>query len=209
MNSLNRSQKQLIETPDPRFNHGFQYTIPFDRFLTTLSIVYHVKMLVIQCFWAIQFQAQLWKNIIVCYTITIDSNRRLSPFNTQIQQWNPFSFTSTLFMLVQYNDFMRLSSTIQFIHLIVFIQSLPIYRMIKYNTFLFWTLNQTQLFQFGSFISHKFLIFILNIDHTKDWNMLAKPIWVVMKWWKRVNAWLDPKSINDQRMMVRGLEQTE
>ena len=103
---------------------------------------------------------------------------------------------------------MKLSSTIQFIHLIVSIQSLPIYRMIKNNTFLFWTLNQTRLFQFRSSISHKFLIFILNIDHTKDWNMLAKPIWVVMKWWKRVNGWLDPKSINDQRMVVRVLEQT-
>ena len=80
--------------------------------------------------------------------------------------------------------------------------------MIKYNTFLFWTLNQTRLYQFGSLIFLKFLIFILNIDHTKDWNMLAKPIWVVMKWWKRVNGWLDPKSINDQRMVVRGLEQT-
>ena len=97
-----------------------------------------------------------------------------------IEQWNPFSFASTLFMLIQYNDFMRLSSTIQFIHLIVFIQSLPIYRMIKYSTFLFWTLNQTRFGQFGSSISHKFLIFILNIDHIKDWNMLAKPIWVVM-----------------------------
>ena len=170
----------MIETPVIQFNRDFQYTIPFDRFLATLSIVYHVEMLGIQCFWTIQYQSQLWKNIIVCYTITIDSNRRLSPFNTQIQQWNPFSFTSTLFMLVQNNDFMRLSSTIQFIHLIVSIQSLPIYRLIKYNTFLFWTLNQTRLLQFRSSISHKFLIFILNIDHTKDWNMLAKPIWVVM-----------------------------
>ena len=102
---------------------------------------------------------------------------------------------------------MRLSSTIQFIHWIVFIQSLPIYRMIKYNTFLFWTLNQTRLVQFGSSISHKFLIFILNIDHTKDWNMLAKPIWVVMKWWKRVKRWLDPKSMTKE-WWVRGLEQT-
>ena len=101
-------------------------------------------------------------------------------------------------MLVHYNDFMRLLSAIQFIHLIVSIQSLPIYRMIKYNTFLFWTLNQTRLFQFGSSISHKFLIFILNIDPTKDWNMLAKPIWVVMKWWKRVNRWLDPKSMTKE-----------
>ena len=195
--SLNRSQKQLIETPDSQFNRGFQYTIPFDRFVTTLSIVYHVEILVIQCFWIIQSQSQLWKNIIVCYTITIDSNGYLHSIHktNRIEQWNLFSFTSTLFMLVQYNDFMRLSSTIQFIHLIVFIQSLPIYRMIKYNTFLFWTLNQTRLFQFGSSISHKFLIFILNIDHTKDWNMLAKPIWVVMKWWKRVNRWLDPKSM--------------
>ena len=24
-------------------------------------------------------------------------------------------------------------------------------------------------------------MFILNIGHTKDWNMLAKPIWVVVK----------------------------
>ena len=48
--SWNRSQKQLIETPDPQFNRGFQYTIPFDRFHTTPSIVYHVEMLVIQCF---------------------------------------------------------------------------------------------------------------------------------------------------------------
>ena len=84
-------------------------------------------------------------------------------------------------MFVQYNDFMRLSSTIQFIHLIVSIQSLPIHRMVKYNTFLFWTLNQTRLSPFGSSISHKFLFFILNIDHKKDWNMLAKPIWVVVK----------------------------
>ena len=127
----------------------------------------------------------------------------------RIEQLNPFSYTFTLFTLVQYNDFMRLSSTIQFIHLIVWIQSLPIYRVIKYNIFLFWTLNQTRFCQFGSSISHKFLIFILNINHTKDWNMLAKPIWVVMKWWKRVNRWLDPKSMNDQRMMVWDLEQTE
>ena len=78
-------------------------------------------------------------------------------------------------------DITRSSSTIQFIHLIVVIQSLPIYRMIKYDTFLFWTLNQTRFSQFGSTISHKFLIFVLNIDTTKDWNMLAKPIWVVVK----------------------------
>ena len=139
-------------------------------------------MLVIQCFWIIQSQSQLWKNIIVFYTITIDSNGYLHSIHKtiRIEQWNPFSFTSTLFMLVQYNDFMRLSSTIQFIHLIVSIQSLSIYRMIKYNTFLFWTLNHTRLVQFWSSIFHKFLIFILNIDHTKDWNMLAKPMWVVM-----------------------------
>ena len=48
--SYNRSQEQLIETPDPQFNRGFQYTVPFDRFLTTLSIEYHVEMLEIQCF---------------------------------------------------------------------------------------------------------------------------------------------------------------
>ena len=53
--------------------------------------------------------------------------------------------------------------------------------MIKYDTFLFRTLNQTRLFQFGPFISHKFLIFILNIETTVDWNMLVKQIWVVMK----------------------------
>ena len=172
----------MIETPDPQFNRDFQYTIPFDRFLTTLSIVYHVEMLVIQCFWTIQFQSQLWKNIIVFYTITIDRNGYLhSIHNTnRIEQWNPFLFASILFKLAQYNDFMRLSSTIQFIHLIVFIQSLLIYRMIKYNTFLFWTLNQTRYYQFRSSISHKFLIIILNIDHTKDWNILAKPIWVVV-----------------------------
>ena len=28
--------------------------------------------------------------------------------------------------------------------------------------------------------------------------MLAKPIWVVMKWWKRVNRWLDPKSMTKE-----------
>ena len=146
------------------------------------------------------FQSQLWKYIIVCYTFTIDSNGYLhSIHNTnRIEQWNPFSFASTLFMLVQYNDFMRLSSTIQFIHLIVSIQSLPIYRMIKCNTFLLWTLNQTRFSQFRYSTSHKFLIFILNIDHTKDWNMLAKPIWVVMKWWKRGNRWLDPKSMTKE-----------
>ena len=172
----------MTETPDPQFNSGFQYTISFDRFLTTPSIVYHVEMLVIQCFWTIQSQSQPRKNIIVCYTITIDSNGYLHSIHktNRIEQWNLFSFTSTLFMLVQYHDFMRLFSTIQFIYLIVSILSLPIYRMIRYNTFLFWTLNQIRLFQFGSSISHKFLILILNIDHTKDWNMLAKPIWVVM-----------------------------
>ena len=184
----------MIETPDSQFNRGFQYTIPFNPFITTLSIVYHVEMLEMQCFSKIQSQSQLRKKSIAHYTV--NSDRRKYPFNTQ-HKWtmDPFSFTSTLFMLVQYNDFMRLSRTIQLINLIVFIQSLPIYRMIKYNTFLFRTLNQTRLYQFRSSISHKFLIFILNIDHTKDWNMLAKPIWVVMKWWKRVNRWLDPKSM--------------
>ena len=101
---------------------------------------------------------------------------------------------------------MRLSSTIQFIHLIVFIQSSLIYRMIKYNTFLFWILNQTRFCQFGSSISHKFLIFILNIDHTKDWNMLAKPIWVVMM---ETSQTMIGSKIIDQGMVVRGLEQTE
>ena len=46
--------------------------------------------------------------------------------------------------------------------------------------FLSWTLNQTRLFQFRSSIFHKFLFFILNIDTTKDWNMLDKPIWTEM-----------------------------
>ena len=64
----------MIETPDSQFNRGFQYTISFDRFLTNLSIVYHVEMLVIQCFWTIQSQSQPRKNIFVFYTITIDSN---------------------------------------------------------------------------------------------------------------------------------------
>ena len=176
--NLNRSQKQLIETPDSQFNRGFQYTISFDRFLTTLSIVYQIEMLVIQWFWTIQSQSQLWKNIIVCYTITIDNNGYLHSIHYRTLESILILFPSL--MIVQYNDFMRLSSTIQFIHLIVFIQSLPIYRMIKCNTFLFWTLNQTRFSQFRYSISHKFLIFILNIDHTKDWNMLAKPIWVVM-----------------------------
>ena len=137
----------MTETPDPQFNSGFQYTIPFDRFHTTLSIVYHVEMLVIQCFWTIQSQSQLRKNITVCYTITIDSNGYLHSIHktNRIEQWNPFSFTSTLFMLVQYHDFMRLSSTIQFIHLMVFIQSSLIYRMIKYNTFLFWNIESNSI----------------------------------------------------------------
>ena len=116
-------------------------------------------------------------------------------YTIQIEQWNPLSFTFILFMIVQYNDFIRLSSTIQFIHLIDFIQSLPIDRMIKYSTILFWSLNQTRLTQFRSSISYKFRILILIIDHTKDWNILVKPICVVMKWWQRVNRWLDPKSM--------------
>ena len=127
-----------------------------------------------------------------------NSDRRISLFNAQykwIEPWNQLSFTFILFMIVQYNDFIWLSSTIQFIHLIVFIQSLPIDRMIKNGTFLFWTLNQTRLTQFRSSISYKFHFLILNIDNIKDWNMLAKPMWVVMKWWKRVNGWLDPKSM--------------
>ena len=93
-------------------------------------------------------------------------------------------------------DITRRSSIIQFIHLIVFIQSLPIYRMIMYDTFLFRTLNQTRFYHFGPFYSHKYLLLILNIDTTKDWNMLAKPIWVVMKEgnepiddWIQINDW--------------------
>ena len=130
-----------------------------------------------------------------------NSGRRISPFNTHykwIEPWNPFSFASTLFMFVHYNDFMRLSSTIKFIHLIDFIQSLPIDRMIKYSTFLFWSLNQTRLTQFRSSISHKYHILILNIDNTKDWIMLAKPICVVIKWWKIVDGWLNPKSMTKE-----------
>ena len=149
----------MAETPDSQFNRGFQYTIPFDRFPTTLSIVYHVEMLVIRCFWTIQSQSQLWKNIIVCYTITIDNNGYLHSIHYRTLESILILFPSL--MIVQYNDFMRLSSTIQFIHLIVSIQSLSIYRMIKYNTFLFWTLNQTRLSPFGSSISHKFLFSFL------------------------------------------------
>ena len=118
-------------------------------------------------------------------------DRRISPFDTHykwIEQWNPLSFTFILFMIVQYNDIIWLSTTIQFIHLIDFIQSLPIDRMIKNSTFLFWTLNQTWLTQFRSSISHKSHIFILIIDNTKDWIMLAKPVCVVIKWWQRVNG---------------------
>ena len=40
---------------------------------------------------------------------------------------------------------------------------------------------QTRLTQFGPFNSHKYLMFILNIETTVDWNILAKPIWVVVK----------------------------
>ena len=130
-----------------------------------------------------------------------NSDRRISPFDTQykwIEQWNQLSFTPILFIIVQYNDCIWLSTTIQFIHLIDFIQSLPIDRMIKNSTFLFWTLNQTWLTQFSSSISHKSLIFILNIDNIKDWIMLAKPVCVVIKWWQRVNGWLDPKSMTKE-----------
>ena len=116
-------------------------------------------------------------------------------YTIQIEHWNQLSFTFILFMIVKYTDFIWLSTTIQFIHLIDIIQSLPIDRMIKYSTILFWTLNQTRLTQFRSSISYKFRILILIIDHTKDWNILVKPMWVVIKWWQRVNGWLDPKSM--------------
>ena len=75
--------------------------------------------------------------------------------------------------------------------------------MIKYGTFLFWTLNQTRLTQFCPFHSHKYLMFILNIETTVDWNMLAKPIWVVVKEGNEpINDWIQ---INGWRMMVRTL----
>ena len=48
------------------------------------------------------------------------------------------------------------------------------------TTFLLRISNQARLFQFRPFISPHFAILILNIDHIKDWNMLAKPIWVAM-----------------------------
>ena len=80
---LNRSQKQLIETSDSQFKSGFQYTIPFDRYCIILSIDLFVTLIirVIQWFWTIRSQSQLWKKSIAYYTINID--RRLFPFNTR------------------------------------------------------------------------------------------------------------------------------
>ena len=154
---------------------------------------------VIQLSQIIRFQSQFWKKFVAHQTI--NSDRRISPFNTQYKSNNEIHSHSLPFyswLFGQYNDIMRLSSTIQFTHLIVFIQSLPIYRMKKFNTFLFWSLNQTRFYHFPSSISHKFLVLILNMDTTNDWNMLAKPIWVVITRWKRVNGRLDPKSMNKE-----------
>ena len=73
---------------------------------------------------------------------------------------------------------MRLLSTTQFIHLIVTIQSFRIGRVIKHNS-----IPNIELYSIASvwiFTIQQFLCFILNIDYTNDWNMLAKPIRVVM-----------------------------
>ena len=133
--SQNRSHKQLNETPYPQFNRDFQYTIQSVVFLSLYPLYITLKCQKYSAF--VQFSPSLnFKRIslfaIQSLLIVMDISIQYT-----IIQWNPFSFASTLFMLVQYNDFMRLSSTIQFIHLIVSIQSLPIYRMTKYNTFLF------------------------------------------------------------------------
>ena len=170
---------QLIRSLYSQINDDFHDTILFYRLQTTPSIVLLVTILEV-----------------LSNSLPISTHRAFHCSQTHFIQVSVFSFNTHKsnpnsefhfhsLPLTHYSstnqDITRSSSTIQFIHLIVFIQSLPIYRMIKYDTFLFRTLNQTRLFQFGPFISHKFLIFILNIETTVDWNMLVKQIWVVMK----------------------------
>ena len=188
------STMQLIQTLYSQFNDDFHYT-PYSIVCRQLHLSFCWWQFWL--YWAIRFQSQLIEHSTVHKPISI----QISGFSFNTHKSNPNSeFHSHSLPLTHYSstnkDITRSASTIQSIHLIVFIQSLPIYRMIKNITFLFWTLNQTRFYQFGSFISHKCLMFILNIDHTKDWNMLAKPIWVVMKDeiesiddWILINGW--------------------
>ena len=170
---------QLIQTLYSQFNADFHYTLLFNRLQTIPSIVLLVTILEVL---SNLFSFSIHREFHCSQTHFIQING----FSFNIHKSNPNSeFHSHSLSLTHYSstnqDITRRSSIIHFIHLIVFIQSLPICRMIKYDTFLFLTLNQTRLYQFGPFISHKYLIFVINIYTTMDWNMLAKPIWVVVK----------------------------
>ena len=136
----NQSQKpitmQLIRSLYFQFNDDFHYIILFYRLQTTPSIVLLVTILAV-----------------LSNSLSISTHRAFhcshKPISIQVSGFlfnthksSPNSeFHYHSLPLTHYSstnqDITRRSRTIQSIHLIVFIQSLPIYRMIKYNTFLF------------------------------------------------------------------------
>ena len=126
---------QLIQTLYFQFNDDFHYTLLFYRLQTTSSIVLLVTILAV-----------------LSNSLSFSTHRALHCSQTHFIQISGFSFNAHKsnpnsefhfhsLPLTHYSptnkDITRRSSTIQFIHLIVFIQSLPIYRMNKYNTILF------------------------------------------------------------------------
>ena len=135
----NQSQKpitmQLIRTLYFQFNDDFHDTILFYRLQTIPSIVLLVTI------------PEVLSN-----SLSISTHRvfhcsqthfiQISGFSFNAHKSNPNSeFHFHSIPLTHYSstnqDITRRSSTIKFIHLIEFIQSLPIYRMIKHNTILF------------------------------------------------------------------------
>ena len=126
---------QLIQTFYFQFNDDFHYTILFYRLQTTPSIVLLVTILAVLSN-SLSFSTHRAFHCSQTHFIQV------SGFSFNTHKFNPNSeFHSHSLPLTHYSstnqDITRRSRTIQFIHLIVFIQSLPIYRMNKYNTFLF------------------------------------------------------------------------
>ena len=126
---------QLIQTLYFQFINDFHYTILFYRLQTIPSIVLLVTILAVL---SNSFSFLTHRAFHCSQTHFI----QISGFSFNTHKSNPNSdFHSHSLPLTHYSstnqDITRRSRTIQSIHLIVFIQSLPIYRMIKYNTFLF------------------------------------------------------------------------
>ena len=126
---------QLIQTLYSQINDDSHDTILFCRLQTTPSIVLLVTILAV-----------------LSNSLSFSTHRAFHCSQTHFIQNSGFSFNTNKLnpnsefhfhslTLTHYSstnkDITRRQSTIQFIHLILFIQSLPIYRMIKYNTFLF------------------------------------------------------------------------